>query len=98
MQRFHGLAAQWLTDKSFPPCLRRSGFAQAGLKLRHVTACSDLQPKWSLVNCDTVSKGGKRGNYFLKNYSDLDKKKRNVYFLIENIFILLLTYYGCWTF
>jgi hypothetical protein len=59
MRRLHGLAAQWVTDKRFPSCLRpaRRGFAQAGLRLRHPTACSDLQPKWSLVNCDTVSPG-----------------------------------------
>ena len=59
MQRFHGLAAQWLTDKRVPACLRpaRRGFAQAGLKLRHLTTCSDLQPKRSLVNCDTAPRG-----------------------------------------
>jgi hypothetical protein len=57
MQSLEGLAAQVLTVKRFPPCLRRSGFAQAGLKLRHQTACPVFQRKWFFVNYDTVSWG-----------------------------------------
>jgi hypothetical protein len=83
MQRFHGLAAQWLTDKRFPPCLRpaRRGFAQAGLKLRHLTACSDSQPKWSLVNCDMVSQregNGEGDQSFRRKFLDLTMQKSNI--------------------
>jgi hypothetical protein len=33
----------------------RQGFAQVGLKLRHLTTCPVLQWKWFFVNDDTVS-------------------------------------------
>jgi hypothetical protein len=56
----------------FPPCLRRSayppykyfgrrGFAQGGLKLRPLTACSVSQRMWFLFNYDTVSWGEAKG-------------------------------------
>jgi hypothetical protein len=57
MQSFHGVVTRWQPNKGFPPCLRRSGFTQAGLKLRYLTACSVSQRKWFLFNHDTVSRG-----------------------------------------
>jgi hypothetical protein len=42
---FHGRGVPKLSNEGFPPCLRRSGYAQAGLKLRHPTARSVFQRK-----------------------------------------------------
>jgi hypothetical protein len=42
---FHGFGSPKLSNERFPPCLRRSGYAQAGLKLHHPTACSVLKRK-----------------------------------------------------
>ncbi len=39
-----------------PPCLRRSGFAQAGLKLHHPTTHSASVRNWNSGNYDTVSR------------------------------------------
>jgi hypothetical protein len=53
---FQGLGAPYLIAERFPPCLRpaRRDFAQAGLKLCHLTACPVLQGEWFFVNYDTV--------------------------------------------
>jgi len=55
---FHGFGTPKLSNKRFPPCLRRSGYAQAGLKLHHPTACSVSKREEVLVHYDTISVAG----------------------------------------
>jgi hypothetical protein len=76
MQSFHRLSAQQMPAKRFPPCLRRSGYAQARLKLRHLTACPILQQKWVFVNCDTVSHEGEEKRGFDMEWALLYFKKQ----------------------